>query len=63
MGEVAIVSAVRTAIAKGGRGSLKDTRPDDLLGAVLKDAVARAGAGPHAPRPPPPAGRVADMTT
>jgi len=46
MGEVAIVSAVRTAIAKGGRGSLKDTRPDDLLGAVLKDAVARAGIDP-----------------
>ena len=46
MGEVAIVSAVRTAIAKGGRGALKDTRPDDLLGAVLKEAVERAGVDP-----------------
>jgi acetyl-CoA acyltransferase len=46
MREVAIVSAVRTAIGKGNRGSLKDTRPDDLLGAVLKAAVDRAGIDP-----------------
>ena len=30
MREVAIVAAVRTAIAKGGRGTLKDVRPDTL---------------------------------
>lgn len=46
MREVAIVSAVRTAIGKGNRGSLKDTRPDDLLGVVLKAAVDRAGIDP-----------------
>jgi acetyl-CoA acyltransferase len=46
MREVAIVSAVRTAIGKGNRGSLKDTRPDDLLGAVLKAAIERAGIDP-----------------
>ena len=44
--EVAVVSSVRTAIAKGGRGALKDTRPDDLLGAALRAAVDRAGVDP-----------------
>ncbi len=43
MGEVAVISAVRSAIGRGGRGSLKDTRPDDLLAAVLKAAVERSG--------------------
>ncbi len=43
MREVAVISAVRTAVGKGGRGSLKDTRPDDLLGVALKGAVDRAG--------------------
>lgn len=38
-----IVSAVRTAIGKGGRGTLKNTRPDDLCATVLREAVARAG--------------------
>jgi acetyl-CoA acyltransferase len=46
MTEVAIVSSVRSAIAKGGRGTLKDTRPDDLLAALLKAAVERAGVDP-----------------
>jgi acetyl-CoA acyltransferase len=41
MREVAILSAVRTAIGKAPRGSLKDTRPDDMLGVVLKGALAR----------------------
>jgi len=36
-----IVSAVRSAIGKGKRGSLKDTRPDTLLAAVLKACVAQ----------------------
>jgi len=36
-----IVSAIRSAIGKGKRGSLKDTRPDTLLAAVLKASVAQ----------------------
>jgi acetyl-CoA acyltransferase len=43
MREVVVVSAVRTAIAKGKRGTFKDTRPDDLLAHVLQEAVRRAG--------------------
>jgi acetyl-CoA acyltransferase len=41
MNEVVVVSAVRTAIAKGKRGGFKDTRPDTLLGLVLAEAVRR----------------------
>jgi len=48
MREVVIVSAVRSPIGKGNKGSLKDTRPDDLLGQVLKAAVERAGVDPAA---------------
>jgi acetyl-CoA acyltransferase len=36
-----IVAAVRSAIGKGKRGSLKDTRPDSLLAAIIKAAVAQ----------------------
>ncbi|MFT4623034.1 MAG: acetyl-CoA acyltransferase [Myxococcota bacterium] len=43
MREVAVVSAVRTAIGKAKKGNLKDTRPDDLLAAVLTAALERAG--------------------
>jgi acetyl-CoA acyltransferase len=41
MREVAIVSAVRTAIAKGGRGALRDVRPDTLAAHVLKEVLLR----------------------
>ncbi len=41
MREVVIVNALRTAIGKGGRGSLKDARPDDLAAAVIKELMAR----------------------
>jgi acetyl-CoA acyltransferase len=41
MGEVAIIAAARTAVGKSGKGSLRDTRPDDLLGAVLRACIAR----------------------
>ncbi len=41
MREVAIISSVRTAIGKAPRGSLKDTRPDDMLGVVMKGALDR----------------------
>ena len=43
MRDVVIVSAARTAIGKGKKGSLKDTRPDDLLAHTLKATVERAG--------------------
>ena len=43
MREVAIVTAVRTAIGKANRGTLKDTRPDDLLAVVLQEALHRGG--------------------
>ena len=36
---VVIVSAVRTAVGKAGRGTLKNTRPDELAAAALRDAV------------------------
>jgi acetyl-CoA acyltransferase len=42
MREVAIISAVRTAIGKGGKGSLRDVRPDTLAGHVLKAAYERS---------------------
>ena len=47
MREVAIVAAVRTAIGKAGRGSLKDVRPDTLAAAVIAEAVKRAKLKPE----------------
>jgi acetyl-CoA acyltransferase len=41
MREAVIVNALRTAIGKAPRGSLKDMRPDDLGGAVVKELLAR----------------------
>lgn len=41
MREVVVVSAVRSAVGKAPRGALKDTRPDEMLGQVLKAALAR----------------------
>ncbi len=41
MKEAVIVSAVRTAVGKAPKGTLKNTRPDDLGAAAIKDAVAR----------------------
>ena len=38
---VAIVSAVRTAVGKAGRGTLKNTRPDELAAAALRGVVER----------------------
>ena len=38
---VAIVSAVRTAVGRAGRGTLKNTRPDELAAAALRGAVER----------------------
>ncbi len=44
MREVVIVSAVRSAVGKAPRGSLKDTRPDELLAQVFTGALARVPA-------------------
>src|SRR6202023_2537088 len=41
MRDAVIVSAVRTAIGKAPKGTLKDTRPDELGAAVIKEAMAR----------------------
>ena len=43
MQNAVIVSAVRTAIGKAPRGTLRTVRPDDLAAAVIKAAVERAG--------------------
>ncbi len=42
MKEAVIVSAVRTAVGKAPKGTLRNTRPDDLGAAAIKEAVARA---------------------
>lgn len=43
MREAVIVSAVRTAVGKAPRGTLKTTRPDDMAAVVIKEALDRAG--------------------
>ena len=42
MRDVAILSAVRTAIGRAPRGVFKNTRPDDLGALVAREAIARA---------------------
>ena len=41
MREVVIVSAVRTPVGKAPKGTLRNTRPDDLAAAAIKEAVGR----------------------
>jgi len=41
MKEAVIVSAVRTAVGKAPKGTLRNTRPDDLGAAAIKEAVSR----------------------
>src|SRR5215212_939721 len=41
MKEAVIVSAVRTAVGKAPKGTLKNTRPDDLGATAIKEAVER----------------------
>jgi len=41
MREALIVSAVRTPVGRAPRGTLKDTRPDEMAAAVIADAVRR----------------------
>ena len=40
--EAVIVSAARTAVGRANRGSLADTRPEDLGAAAIREAVSRA---------------------
>jgi acetyl-CoA acyltransferase len=42
MREAVIVNALRTAVGKAQRGTLKDSRPDDLAAAVVRDLMARS---------------------
>jgi acetyl-CoA acyltransferase len=44
MSEAVIVSAVRTAVGRAYKGSLRATRPDDLAAVVIKEALARVAA-------------------
>src|SRR5688500_19124107 len=41
MKDAVIVSAVRTAVGKAPKGTLRNTRPDEMGGAVIKEARAR----------------------
>ena len=41
MREAVIVTSLRTAVGKAPRGTLKDTRPDDMAGTVIKAAIER----------------------
>lgn len=42
MKTVVIVSGARTAVGRAGRGTLANTRPDDMAATVVKEAVERA---------------------
>src|SRR5512137_1041064 len=39
--DVVVVAAVRTAVGKAIKGTLKDTRPDDLLAEALRGLLAK----------------------
>lgn len=41
MREAVVVAATRTAVGRAKRGSLRDTRPEDLLATVISEACAR----------------------
>lgn len=43
MKEAVIVSALRTAVGKAPKGTLRNTRSDEMGAAAIKEAVARAG--------------------
>jgi acetyl-CoA acyltransferase len=42
MRDAVVVSAVRTAVGKAPKGTLRTTRPDDLAAAAINEALARA---------------------
>src|SRR5688500_18640680 len=41
MKDAVIVSAVRTAVGKAPKGTLRDTRPDGMRAAAIREAIAR----------------------
>ena len=41
MNQAVVVSSVRTAVGKAPRGSLRETRPDDMAAAAMRGALAR----------------------
>ncbi|HSY59655.1 MAG TPA: hypothetical protein VK795_08845, partial [Terriglobales bacterium] len=41
MREAVVVSSVRPAVGKSSKGALRNTRPDDLAAAAIKEAIAR----------------------
>src|SRR5690349_24625078 len=41
MREAVIVSSVRTAVGKSGKGALRTTRPDDMAAVAIKGALER----------------------
>lgn len=41
MPEAVIVTAIRTPVGRAHKGKLKDTRPDDLAGFILQEAIKR----------------------
>ncbi len=43
MRDVVVISSCRTAIGRAKGGNLKDTRPDDMMGFIMKAALERAG--------------------
>ncbi|HRI03882.1 MAG TPA: acetyl-CoA C-acyltransferase [Pyrinomonadaceae bacterium] len=47
MKEAVIVSAVRTAVGKAPKGTLKNTRSDEMGATAIREAVARAGVSPE----------------
>lgn len=47
MRDVVIVSVARTAIGKSPRGTLRNTRPDDLAAVAISAAIERAGIDPN----------------
>ena len=42
MRDIAIVSIARTPVGRANKGNLRDTRPDELAGIVVKEALKRA---------------------
>ena len=41
MENAVIIDCLRTAVGKSGRGTLKNTRPDDMAAAVFNDLLKR----------------------
>jgi acetyl-CoA acyltransferase 1 len=46
--DVVIVASCRTALCRAKKGGFRDTPADDLMAAVLRDVVRRAGVEPEA---------------